>query len=239
MDGGQVERLVADLAEQIRQRYYGKYRGLVVDNEDPQGMGRIRAQVPEVLDDVVSPWALPCTPYAGDGSGQYTIPPVDAGVWVEFEAGDPSRPIWSGGWWSPDQAPTNQDGTGKVPTMKVLRSEQGLMISFDDDGQAISVSDSDGSNILKIQIQEGEVLLKGASKVVVEAPQIELVESATHPVVFGDELMSYLSQLVTMLQTHTHPGQMAAGIFPVTPMVPTPTFPTPSSSLISQKVKAG
>ncbi len=239
MDGGQMERVLAELAEQQRQRYYGKYRGLVENNEDPNSMGRITAQVPDVLGDVISPWALPCTPYAGDGSGQYTVPPPGAGVWIEFEAGDPSRPIWSGGWWSPEQVPTNEEGAGQVPSMKVIRSEQGLLVSFDDDGQVISVSDSDGSNILKIEVQAGQVLLKGASKVVVEAPQIELVENASHPVVFGDELMSYLGQLVAMLQTHTHPGQMAAGIFPVTPMVPTPTFPTPSSSLISQKVKAG
>ncbi|GGX79764.1 hypothetical protein GCM10007160_03960 [Litchfieldella qijiaojingensis] len=239
MDDGGIERTIVELAEQVRHRYYGKYRGTVEENEDPQKMGRIRVRVPKVLGDVVSPWALPCTPYAGDGSGQYTIPPIGAGVWVEFEAGDPSLPIWSGGWWSPDQVPTNQDGDGKTPNMKVIRSEQGLMVSFDDDGQTISVSDSDGSNILKIEVRGGQVLLKGASKVVVEAPQIELVENATHPVVFGDQLMSYLTQLVTMLQTHTHPGQLAAGIFPVTPMVPTPTFPTPSSSLISRKVKAG
>ncbi len=239
MDSGGMERAVVELAEQVRNRYYGKYRGTVDDNDDPQKMGRIRVRVPKVLDDVVSPWALPCTPYAGDGSGQYTVPPAGAGVWVEFEAGSPSQPIWSGGWWSPDQVPTNEEGAGQSPSMKVIRSEQGLLVSFDDDGQTISVSDSDGSNILKIEVQAGQVLLKGASKVVVEAPQIELVENASHPVVFGDELMTYLNQLVGMLQSHTHPGQMAAGIFPVTPMVPIPAFPTPTPSLISQKVKAG
>jgi hypothetical protein len=238
MDSG-VERLVAELAEQMRERFYGKYRGLVSDNQDPRGMGRIRARVPEVLGDVESPWALPCAPYAGDGSGQYTIPDIDAGVWIEFEAGDPSRPVWAGCWWAEGEAPVNQDGDGQVPGIKVIRSEQGLLVSLDDDGQTISVSDEDGDNILKIEVRRGEVLLKGATKVVVESPQIELVESATHPVVFGDELINYLTQLVTMLQTHTHPGELAAGIFPVTPMVPVPSFPMPTPSLISNKVKSG
>ena len=113
------------------------------------------------------------------------------------------------------------------------------MVSMDDDGQVIDVSDEDGSNLLKIEVQQGQILLKGVAKVVVEAPQIELVQSATHPIVFGDELMSYLTQLVTTLQTHTHPGELAAGFIPVTPMVPGTVFPTPTPSLISTKVKAG
>jgi hypothetical protein len=239
MDAGGVERLVAELAEQLRQRYYGKYRGIVRDNQDPRGMGRIRALVPEVLDDQESPWALPCTPYAGAGVGHYTIPPVDAGVWIEFEAGDPARPVWTGGWWAEGAVPESNAGTAASPPLKILRSEQGLMVALDDDAQTIDVSDGNGDNLLRIEVQPGQVLIQGATKVVVEAPQIELVQRAGHPVVFGDELMTYLGQLVAALQSHTHPGEMAAGVFPVTPMVPATVFPTPSASLISTKVKAG
>jgi uncharacterized protein involved in type VI secretion and phage assembly len=239
MTTGALERLVAELSEQVRQRFYGKYRGIVRDNQDPRGMGRIQALVPEVLGDQVSPWALPCTPYAGDGVGQFTVPAVGAAVWVEFEAGDPSRPVWTGGWWARDQAPSNNQGTPATPPLKIIRTDQGLMVSLDDDGQLIEVSDQDGSNLLRIEVQKGQVLLKGAIKVVVEAPQIELVQNATHPVVFGDELMTYLSQLVATLQSHVHPGELAAGFIPVTPMVPGTVFPTPTPSLISTKVKSG
>ena len=239
MEAGSIERLVAELSEQVRHRFYGKYRGIVEDNEDPRGLGRIRARVPEVLDGQISPWALPCTPYAGAGVGQFTVPEPGAGVWIEFEAGDPSRPVWTGGWWGQDQVPANNQGAPATPPLKIIRTEQGLMVSMDDDGQVIDVSDEDGSNLLKIEVQQGQILLKGATKVVVEAPQIELVQNATHPVVFGDELMTYLTQLVTILQTHVHPGELAAGFIPVTPMVPGTTFPTPTPSLISTKVKAG
>jgi hypothetical protein len=239
METGSLERLVAELSEQVRQRYYGKYRGLCQDNQDPRGMGRIRALVPEVLDDQVSPWAMPCSPYAGDGVGQFSLPAKDAGVWIEFEAGDPSRPIWSGCWWAQQQVPQNNQGSAATPPLKIVRTDQGLMVSMDDDGQVIDVSDADGSNLLKIEVQKGQVLLKGATKVVVEAPQIELVQNATHPVVFGDELMSYLTQLVSTLQTHVHPGELALGFMPVTPMVPGVPFPTPTPSLLSTKVKAG
>ena len=74
-------------------RYYGKYRGTVLDNNDPQNLGRLRARVPELLNEVDSGWALPCLPYAGDGEGQFTVPPAGAGVWIEFESGDLSA--WS------------------------------------------------------------------------------------------------------------------------------------------------
>lgn len=234
-----MERIVAELAEQVRQRFYGKYRGRVTDNDDPRSMGRLKARVPEVLGDSESPWAIPCAPFTGDGSGQFCIPPLDAGVWIEFEGGDPSRPLWSGGWWGEDEAPVNEAGDGGVPGIKVIRSEQGLLLSLDDDGRTISVSDDSGSNLLKIEVRDGQVLLKGRAKVVVEAPQIELVDRASHPLVFGDELLSYLSQLVATYQGHTHPGEMAAGVLPVTPAPPVPPLPTPTPSLLSMKVKSG
>jgi hypothetical protein len=73
----------------------------------------------------------------------------------------------------------------------------------------------------------------------VDAPQIELVESAAHPLVFGDDLLRYLTQLVQMMQTHMHPGELALGIFPVTPMVPGTAFPQPTQALLSTQVKTG
>src|SRR4051794_39758938 len=89
-------------------RHYGKYRGTVSDNQDPRRQGRIKVRVPEILGDVDSGWALPCAPHAGEHIGVYTVPPVGAGVWVEFEAGDVSRPIWVGCWWSGDKLPKDE-----------------------------------------------------------------------------------------------------------------------------------
>jgi uncharacterized protein involved in type VI secretion and phage assembly len=238
MEGTTMERLVVELAEQTRTRFYGKYRGVVSDVNDPENMGRLRARVPEVLGDVESPWALPCAPYSGDGMGVYTVPPAGAGVWIEFEAGDPSRPIWTGCWWGKGQLPKNEEGTEATPAIKIIRTERGTMLTMDDDNHVISLSDENGNNIVKIEVTSGKITVKGSIKAVVEAPQIELVENATHPVVFGDELLNYLNQLVQLYQAHTHPGETVIGI-PVTPAPPVPPFPPPTPILISQKVKTG
>ena len=80
-------------------RYLGKYRGTVVTNVDPMQMGRLQAQVPDVLGDTPSSWAMPCLPVAGPQMGQYVVPPVGAGVWIEFEQGDQNYPIWTGCWF--------------------------------------------------------------------------------------------------------------------------------------------
>lgn len=84
------------------QRYFGKYRGTVINNVDPMQVGRLLVQVPDVLGPTPSSWAEPCVPLAGPTGppmGAYMVPPVGAGVWVEFEQGDPEHPIWVGCRW--------------------------------------------------------------------------------------------------------------------------------------------
>jgi hypothetical protein len=80
-------------------RYYGKYRGTVIENIDPQQIGRVLVEVPDVLGLTPSSWALPCVPAAGIQSGVFVVPPIGSQVWVEFEQGDPDYPIWTGGFW--------------------------------------------------------------------------------------------------------------------------------------------
>jgi uncharacterized protein involved in type VI secretion and phage assembly len=80
-------------------RYYGKYRGTVVNNIDPEQRGRIQAIVPDVQGTVPISWAMPCVPIAGKQEGTFMVPQIGAGVWIEFEQGDPDYPIWVGGFW--------------------------------------------------------------------------------------------------------------------------------------------
>ena len=78
--------------------FYGKYRGVIVNNLDPMMIGRIQALVPDVAP-IPGSWAMPCLPWAGINTGMFTVPPIGAGVWIEFEKGDPDYPIWVGGYW--------------------------------------------------------------------------------------------------------------------------------------------
>ena len=80
-------------------KYYGKYRGVVLNNVDPMQMGRLMVQVPDVAGLVPSSWAMPCVPIAGIQNGMVALPIIGSGVWVEFEQGDPDHPIWSGCFW--------------------------------------------------------------------------------------------------------------------------------------------
>ena len=87
------------------QRYYGKYRGTVINNIDALNQGRILAQVPAVSNVIPTTWALPCLPFAGTLSGFFVLPAIDSAVWIEFEGGDIRKPIWTGGFWAEAQIP--------------------------------------------------------------------------------------------------------------------------------------
>jgi Type VI secretion system/phage-baseplate injector OB domain len=78
------------------QRFYGKYRGTVLNNLDPLFIGRILAIVPAVSQLLPTSWCMPCYPLAGKAMGTSFVPIIGTGVWVEFEGGDPDYPIWSG-----------------------------------------------------------------------------------------------------------------------------------------------
>jgi hypothetical protein len=231
-----IEPLMTGELERRMDRFYGKYRGTVAVNVDPLGQGRLKALVPDVLGETMSGFALPAAPYAGTGAGFFTVPPIGAGVWIEFEAGDASRPIWTGAWWGTGEAPPDEKGVPPQQTNKILRTEFGLLISLDDAAQTITICDGAGINLVRIKVLEGAIEVKSPLLVMLEALVIKHGQGATHPAVFGDQLLSYLNQLVAMFNSHIHPGELAAGFIPVTPAPPVPFFPPATPALISTKV---
>lgn len=116
-------------------KYYGKYPGTVLNNVDPERRGRLMLNVPDVLGVIPSSWAEACVPLAGPTGppmGVYLVPPIGAGVWVEFEKGDPNRPIWVGCRWGAqsDIPLAAQAGNPADPSL-VLQSllQQAIIIS--------------------------------------------------------------------------------------------------------------
>jgi len=87
------------------QKFFGKYRGMVIDNVDPMQTGRLMVQVPDVAGLIPGSWALPCFPFTGQQMGFWALPQIGSGVWVEFEQGNPDHPIWSGCWFGSASEP--------------------------------------------------------------------------------------------------------------------------------------
>jgi uncharacterized protein involved in type VI secretion and phage assembly len=126
------------ILEYLRSHYFGKYRGTVTDNQDQTSRGRLKVQVPAVLG-TLEVWAMPCVPYAGDQVGFYSLPPNRSGVWVEFEGGDPSSPIWTGCFWADNELP---DSGG--PGVKIWQTDS-IKVRLDDSADELLLENGGGS----------------------------------------------------------------------------------------------
>lgn len=144
--------LTAQLADFMRSRFFGKYRGQVSDLGDPETIGRIKAKVPAVYGDEDSPWAMPSSPFAGSKHGLVLLPEVGDGVWIEFEGGDPSRPIWSGCWWARGQRPSPQGDT-----IRLLATSANHQIVIDEDANEMKLVHPGGA---EVKLGDSEISLK-------------------------------------------------------------------------------
>ena len=158
--------------------FYGKYRGVVTDINDPLMMGRIKATVPDVLGDQESGWAMPCAPFGGNQVGFFALPTVDAGVWIEFEHGDPDYPIWAGCWWG---------SVAEVPPVLLAPPYKKLMI-VTEGGQMITLDDTPGIGGITLETSGGQKLVLSATgieidngmgaKITMTGPKISLNDGA-------------------------------------------------------------
>lgn len=164
-DDGSLE----DLLDRMRTRFYGKYRGIVTDT-DPATM-RVKALVPAVLGDTETGWAMPCVPFAGPQAGFAFLPAVDSGVWIEFEGGDVSYPIWVGGYWRTGEFP---QGAGK--NVRVIVTTKELTLTFDDDQSQIALSDGAGNKVTLAG--SGLTLANGGQSVAVTSSSVSVNQGA-------------------------------------------------------------
>jgi uncharacterized protein involved in type VI secretion and phage assembly len=146
------ERAIVDVLERLQNRFYGKYRGSVADVDYTRG--RIKAYVPAVLGSTTTGWCDPCVPYAGSQVGIAFLPEPGYGVWIEFEGGDVSYPIWSGCYWRDVTASGEQQGS-EMPSAvtstdtKVIHTKSGNQVVLDDGDstKSIVITDANGNKI--------------------------------------------------------------------------------------------
>lgn len=162
-----------------RGQLWGKHRGEVLNNLDPYEMGRLLVDVPQVPATKVN-WAMPCVPYAGDGVGWFAMPDIGAEVWVEFERGDPSYPIWTGCYWLERKAP------GANPLKKVLRTTNNELVLDDTPrsggvtltalppGVETPVTMTFSSEGMSIKAPPGEITISTKGGITVKFPACEL-----------------------------------------------------------------
>lgn len=154
-------------------QFLGKYRGKVVENVDPLMLGRLSVLVPAVSEFPLS-WAMPCAPYAGRKVGFFALPPVAANVWVEFEAGDPNYPIWTGCFWGEGEAPAEE----ARPTTKVLKTET-VTLEINDLLASVSLEVLTPEGPVKLgQGPDGITLTIGAASVALTPASVALINSA-------------------------------------------------------------
>jgi len=251
----ELEKVVADLIQRVERRFYGKYRGFVVNNMDPKRLGRLTLRIPSVLgSEVITGWAMPCVPYGGQkNQGFLCIPEVGAGVWVEFEEGDLEFPIWVGTFWSEpggeSESPTLNEADGKErkneadaeegqnklksPTRKILKTGKGHTIQFEDADQEemVTIVEATHKHVVTLN-KDGIQITDGVNgnKIIMGQDGIQLGSSGAHEhFVLGDQFMANVKEFVTKFNTHKH-------ILTVSPPVSTGA-PDPTSLLTPQDLQ--
>jgi uncharacterized protein involved in type VI secretion and phage assembly len=158
-----------DIVDRLRNRFFGKYRGVVTDVD--VATLRVKATVPAVLADQPTGWARACVPFAGNGFGFAFLPEVGSGVWIEFEGGDVSYPIWVGGRWNDGETPSDA-----TDTVKALVTKSGQKILIDEDGGSITITD-DNNNTVTLD-SSGVTLQRGSNQIEISDSEVNVNQGA-------------------------------------------------------------
>lgn len=191
-----MDERMARYVERAEGKYWGKYRGFVQDNNDPEQLGRLKVTVPSLLADAVSGWAWPAVPYAGAGIGFFFMPQVGDLVWVEFIEGELDHPLWTGcSWGKPGgQSELPEEALQSYPQQQVIKTPS---------GNVIIINDSSGSESITVRTKEGTeiVIDRSGQKITIQADSV----IAQGPSEMPEELATK-TFVQTIFDTHTHPS---------------------------------
>jgi hypothetical protein len=202
--------------------YFGLYKAQVASNKDDEKRGRLKLAIPQVTGDAEHPnWAEPVglamTP--GQGYGSLDVPQKDDWVWVEFEGGNPSYPRWRPGWWGEDELP--EPFKANYPDVRGWKTKAGHAFFVDDKDDKVRLEHADGHLVelskegiavrtknkdVMVDAGGGQVTIKSSKKIVIDAPAVEVVKDANHPLLLGDTFLRDFAQAWSHLL-----GGLAAG----------------------------
>jgi len=174
-------------------RYYSSYQAFVVDNDDPEKLGRVKIVIPIVDSiDKTGVWAYNKGTWGGKDYGFNLLPQNGDMVWVEFEHGDVRHPIWTFTSYGTDERPEEFDSPNKYG----FKTPAGNIIIIDDteELESILVKHSNSKEYIK--------LVK--DKLTLEGVQIYLGVNGDEKAVMGETLKTKLETLLTHLESHTH-----------------------------------
>jgi phage protein D/phage baseplate assembly protein gpV len=142
--------------------------GLVLDNEDPDGLGRVKINLPGLSENETGYWARVAAPMAGAGRGMFFLPEKDDEVLVAFEQDDITRPYVLGALWNGQDKPPETNAN-----MRVIKSRSGHSVRFDDTtgAEKIEIIDKSGENSVTIDTKSSTISIKSTQDVVIEAPR--------------------------------------------------------------------
>lgn len=158
------------LASRETERIHGVVIGIVTNNQDPEGLGRVKLRFPWLSSDHESGWARVAAPMAGNDRGFYTLPEVDDEVLVAFEHGRVDYPYILGALWNGKDKPPADNGDGKN-NIRVFKSRSGHIVRLDDTdgGEKIEIVDAEGKQSLVFDTAASTITLTADKDVVIES----------------------------------------------------------------------
>lgn len=190
-----IKELLMERGIESLGRFYSIYRGMVMDNEDPNHMNSLQVAIPEIQGGIIV-WALPFGQHGGLKTGfKYLAPEIGDTVYIMFEYGNPSKPLWTYHGFGLEQIPEELDDPNK---MGIITPNGNLVILDETSGEL---------NIFT----EGNITIK-SNKV------IQFQNGSNEGLIKINELTNKLNQTISELEalrssfnTHTHSGVQSGG----------------------------
>ena len=163
--------------------HIGVIEGIVVDNKDPDGIGRVLVKFPWLPNETKSAWARMSTPMAGNNMGWVIYPEPNDEVLIDFVNGNVHEPIILGSLYNGKDKPPfdNADGDNNIRTL-VSRSGHVFEIDDTDGAEKITITDKSGGLIIEMDsagetitiTSSKDITMKAGANVKVEAKDIEM-----------------------------------------------------------------